>query len=598
MGFDLPPILPYLLQRLPRLVAPLALVFAVKRTVEPEVLHLPGILWAVVYAASLPLALTVGVLWKDWTDRREAERLGAVMPTRVRDSKPGGLTLLKTMVKNFKTGYIGDMFVDWAVDYGYTFNVKILWENRVFTAEPEYLKIILATQFEAYEKGPAFFRQMEHLLGTGVFNSDGDMWKFHRSMTRPFFSKDRISHFELFERIADDAIAQLKARLKEGYAVDAQDVAYRFTLDSATEFLFGQNVHSLSAGLPYPHDHPHAKDGADHPANAFAHAFSEAQSESAFRSRYGVNWPLLEPFRSRTAPHMRVVRAFIDPILAEAVAKKRAADAASGKGVDAEKGEREVKDGETLLDHLVNYTDDQSVLRDETLNIMIAGRDTTATTISFAIYLLAEHPHVLKRLREEILAKVGPSRRPTYEDMREMKYLRAVINEVLRLYTPVPLNVRTSRKATLWPSKTGGKPIYVPAGTKIPYSPFIMHRRTDLWGPDALEFDPDRFIDERLHKYLTPNPFIFLPFNAGPRICLGQQFAYHESSFFLIRLLQNFDKIALVPEAQPPETRAPSEWSSAQGRKGKEKIWPRGHLTIYAQVSVVLPLGFLSRWFS
>ena len=100
----------------------------------------------------------------------------------------------------------------------------------------------------------------------------------------------------------------------------------------------------------------------------------------------------------------------------------------------------------------------------------------------------------------------------------------------------------------------------------------------------AEEFDPDRFIDERLHKYLTPNPFIFLPFNAGPRICLGQQFAYNEMSFFIIRLLQNFDTISLDMDSQPPESRPPTEWTGLPGRKGVEKFWPKSHLTLFAEV--------------
>lgn len=108
-----------------------------------------------------------------------------------------------------------------------------------------------------------------------------------------------------------------------------------------------------------------------------------------------------------------------------------------------------------------------------------------------------------------------------------------------------------------------------------------MHRRTDLWGPDALEFDPDRFLDERLHKYLTPNPFIFLPFNAGPRICLGQQFAYHEVSFFLVRLLQKFSSISLSAEGQPPHARPPPEWKTGGGRKAVEKVQIKTHITLY-----------------
>ena len=84
-----------------------------------------------------------------------------------------------------------------------------------------------------------------------------------------------------------------------------------------------------------------------------------------------------------------------------------------------------------------------------------------------------------------------------------------------------PFNVRFSTAPTVWPSPEGD--IYIPAGTRCMYSVFIMHRRKDLWGPDAESFDPDRFLDARVQRYLTPNPFIFLPFNAGPRIYLGRQ---------------------------------------------------------------------------
>ena len=80
---------------------------------------------------------------------------------------------------------------------------------------------------------------------------------------------------------------------------------------------------------------------------------------------------------------------------------------------------------------------DPDLIRDETLNILLAGRDTTASTLTFAVYRPAEHSDMLRRLREEILDVVGPTRRPTYDDIRNLKYMRAFINEVLRLYPPV-----------------------------------------------------------------------------------------------------------------------------------------------------------------
>jgi hypothetical protein len=129
----------------------------------------------------------------------------------------------------------------------------------------------------------------------------------------------------------------------------------------------------------------------------------------------------------------------------------------------------------------------------------------------------------------------------------------------------------------------------------------------------ADEFDPDRFIDARLQKYLIPNPFIFVPFNAGPRICLGQQvinlsraptalamsyipsyqFAYHEVSFFLVRLLQRFSGFSLALDAQPEGTRPPAEWSTCGGTKGRDKIWPATHLTLYIKVWFFLNLNIV-----
>ena len=133
-----------------------------------------------------------------------------------------------------------------------------------------------------------------------------------------------------------------------------------------------------------------------------------------------------------------------------------------------------------------------------------------------------------------------------------------------------------------------------------------MHRREDLWGPtgehlstDASEirppdtltlplandFDPDRFLDDRVNEYLAPNPFIFLPFNAGPRICLGQQFAYNEASTVIARIVQAFKKIRFDMDSNP-EAKPPVGWAAGTGRKAMEKVWVRSHVTLYANGGV------------
>ncbi|KAF8890928.1 cytochrome P450 monooxygenase pc-1 [Infundibulicybe gibba] len=544
---------------------------------------LPSWISVLIAVFTVPTVVTARILLKELKDRRGAASMGARMIPRAQGAWLGNLDVLRAMKKYWQEGYPGDGLWELMEKHGPVINLRILWEDLVFTASPEHIKLILATDFNNYVKGERFHHSMGSVLGTGVFNSDGDMWKFHRSITRPVFTRDRITHFDLFDRHAESVTNHIKQRMREGCAIDFQDLMSRFTLDSATEFLFGTCVHSLSAGIPYPHNITFALPDSASPhatrANEFAQAFLEAQEMIADRERTGWVWPLLEIFRERTKKPMKVVNAYIEPIIQEALEKKRLA----GPNSAEKHANSEVGDDETLLDHLVSLTSDPKVIRDETLNIMIAGRDTTAATMTFIIYLLSRYPAVMARLREEILSKVGGSRRPDYEDIREMKYLRAVINETLRLYPIVPFNTRETIHATTWPSAhPGEKPLYIPAGTKTAYSVFMMHRRKDLWGPDAEEFDPDRFLDERLKKYLVSNSFIFLPFNAGPRICLGQQFAYNEISFMLIRLLQNFSSVDMDLDAAPPEFRPPAEWASTAGRKATEKVFPKMHLTMYS----------------
>ncbi|KZT09729.1 cytochrome P450 [Laetiporus sulphureus 93-53] len=449
--------------------------------------------------------------------------------------------------------FAGDSVSEKFDEFAPTFRLNILWDQDILTCDPAVIKTVLATEFHNYEKGALFKEPMTSLLGTGVFNSDGEMWKWHRAMTRPFFSKGRISHFELFNRHSEEALAKMNECFRAGYAVDFQELILRFTLDSATEFLFDS----------------WELDRAD----AFARALANVQHVISERAQLGEISPVFEIRKNKADEYMRVVDDYVGPILQEALRKKEQMikDGKWGKERD-----EAVEDDDSLLDHLIRYTSGPVVLHDEVLNILIAGRDTIAASLTFAVYFLCVYPAVLKRLRSEILEKVGPRQKPTYANVKEMKFLRVFIKETLRLYPAVPFNMRVS------------------------YSVFAMHRRTEYWGPDggyraivrigipnrrihvAQEFDPDRFLDERVTKYLTPNPFIFLPFNAGPRICLGQQFAYNEMSFFLIKLLQHFSAMELVPEAAPQDSQPPREWAGLPGSKGVEKIWPKTHLTLYA----------------
>ena len=170
--------------------------------------------------------------------------------------------------------------------------------------------------------------------------------RFHRSITRPFFNRDRISDFTAFDRHADQVIAKLKDRFKEGVAVDVQDVLSRFTLDTATEFLFGQVVNSLSADLPYPSTYRGPNRERGHHSDGFALAFKRALEYTFPRAVYEEFWPLMEFWEDTVATQREITDGFIDPIIYAALEKRKAA-----------KEWEEIPEEVTLLDYLVQQTD-------------------------------------------------------------------------------------------------------------------------------------------------------------------------------------------------------------------------------------------------
>ncbi|KAF7344028.1 hypothetical protein MVEN_01692300 [Mycena venus] len=587
---ELPPGLLYLAEILPLTLLPSIATYALLTWGLPLLdSGLPPLpLWSRILAAIIaqPVGLVVTHLYRKFRYARDAASRGAVQIPVVRDKWPGGLSLIRQMTR---TAYPGDFLQNWSDLYGNTFVAHILFDPQIFTTEPEFVKAILATEFDNYWKGPDATRLGQSLLGFGVFNADDEMWKFHRTMSRPFFNRERISDFDLFDKHARGVLSLMKQRLAQCYAIDIQDCVSRFTLDSATEFLFGKSVDSISAGLPYPESGPIPNSAyfLDHPSNVYVRAFAQSQILMTERAAFSTKWPLREFWRDRVRPHREIADAYVEPIINAALERRRRKEAVRQEQEGKLDGEHE-----TFLSHLVEATDDKEVIRDSIFNILVAGRDTTAATLTFAVYMLAEHPDIADRLRKEILEVVGSSRMPTYDDVRSMKYLRAFINGMVSTISDRTFikqhhrnaAIISSCNATTWPPlKPGDKPFYITPNTKIRYSVFLMHRRTDLWGPDALKFDPDRFLDDRVRKYLTPNPYIFLPFNAGPRICLGQQFAYNEASFFLVRLLQSFSAFALAPDAQPESTRPPESWKACTGTQATEKIMLGRHLTMYTK---------------
>lgn len=388
----------------------------------------------------------------------------------------------------------------------------------VFTCDPENIKAILATQFTDYGKGKPFHEDWKDFLGDSIFTTDLDQWHDSRQLIRPQFIKDRVSDLEVFEEHVQVLIAEIRKGGrrwdgKQGGEIDVSDLFFRYTLDAATHFLLGRSVGSLQR-----------------PEQEFAEAFGEVQRVQNIIARAG---PLnkLVPRKSFFAG-IKVINEFVNPYIEQALRLSPEELATKTKS----------EEGYTFLHALASFTRDRKVLRDQLVAVLLAGRDTTASTLSWTFYELARHPDMVVRLREEIIERVGLERAPTYHDLKSMKYLQNTMNETLRLYPVVPFNVRLALKDTTLPhggGPDGLSPVGVLKDTPIGYSTLVMQRRVDLYPPGSrpLDFNPDRWLDWQ------PKPWQYIPFNGGPRICIGQQFALTEMGYTIVRLLQKFERV-------------------------------------------------------
>ncbi|KAF2711343.1 cytochrome P450 alkane hydroxylase-like protein [Pleomassaria siparia CBS 279.74] len=447
---------------------------------------------------------------------RRISRLGARAPLRT-TYLPYGIDFivetLSYMVKDMNLDIWRHTFNKYG-NGGYT--IEMVGAERILlTAEPENIKAILATQFKAYGKGAAFHDDWHEFLGDSIFTTDGDQWHNSRQLIRPQFIKDRVSDLDIFEEHSQTVMELLGGNRE----VNFLDVMFRYTLDAATHFLLGRSVNSLAQ-----------------PQVAFANAFSNVQRVQSFVARVGaLNWAIPRR-RMGFYSSLKIVDDFLNQYVEEALSL-------SAKELEKKTSHDQ---GYTFLHSIAAHTRNRKMLRDQLIAVLLAGRDTTACTLSWTIYELSLHPEVVAKLRQEIIEHIGLERPPTYQNLKDMKYLQHIMNETLRLYPSVPFNVRLALTDTTLPTgggPDGTLPIGILKDTPIGYSTLLMQRRADLYPPPESGFpDVETFVPERWDSW-TPKSWTYVPFNGGPRLCVGQQFALTEMGYTLVRLFQRFQGV-------------------------------------------------------
>jgi cytochrome P450 len=353
--------------------------------------------------------------------------------------------------------------------------------------------------------------------------------KHKRAILRPQFARDILQDLETEERHHRSLLAHLPVR-SDGWTDrgDLQPLFSRLTMDSSTELLFGQSTDSQTAALRSDWIDQHG---------TFNEAYERGLTTVGIRNFLeDLHW-LYTPRHYKE--DCKTVHAFVDNFVHQGLAR-------------AERASKDPSAQSTkycFLDELVKETRNPTALRDDLLNILLAGRDTTSSLLGWTFHLLAQHPAIFTSLRQTILTDFGTYNNPHNLDFTSIKAcstLQHVLSETLRLYPPIPGNERFAAKDTTLPTgggPNGTSPIYVRKGQSVAYFVGAMHRRKDLWGDDANEFRPDRWIERR-------PKWDYLPFSGGPRICLGQQQALVLAGFNVIRLLQRFDAIRPEDQAQ------------------------------------------------
>lgn len=432
----------------------------------------------------------------------------------------------------------------------HTLRTSFLGKGIVVTKSPKNVKWILGKNVEDWDLGsrPSAFGP---LLGKGIFVADGERWRHLRAMLKPQFMREQVSHVSMIEPHME--VLKNLIRLKNGQPFDIQPLFHKLTMDTATEFLFGESVSSLQFELPNKD-----VDSEDLKSKIlFDQSLLFVQEYQFFRILffdYGWIWNSAR-FRRSVANIHEFTKKAIDKIL-----KLR-----------KQKGPNEQSELLYIfLDALMKETTDPQVLRDESLNIMLAGRSTTASLLLSIFYELARNPDVWQRLRTEVLSCFGNGELPeelaslTFENLKRCVYLRYVINETLRLYPPVMLNLRRAIRDTCLPEGGGAKgedPCLINEGEYVALHIYSMHRLESVFGDDAAIYNPDRWatISSKVGS-------AFIPFGTGPRVCLGQQYALTEASYATVRLLQTFDNIeSHNSAAYPPSKRITATLQFSEG---------------------------------
>lgn len=395
--------------------------------------------------------------------------------------------------------------------HGDIFSIRAGGRHLLCLVNPSHVEQVLLKNTENYYKGKNY-DNFRLLTGEGLVTLEGDVWRSRRRMLQPSFHRTSINRFvELMVESTQTAISRWRREIPYGGTIEAHREMMRLTLDVVSRTLFGQDVN-------------------EHAADASHEAFADTLQLVSDRGNSMVALPITVPTPSNIK--LRKSISFLDGMVYQTINKARAM-------LEQQKNGATSDEVPTLLSMLLAAQDEDTgnglsneEIRNEVMTLFLAGHETTALTLTWGFTLLCKNPHIIEEMRAEIQHHIG-DRTPTAEDIYKLTYVRQVIDEILRLRSPVWIQARNVRGDDVF--SLNGKNYHIGPDDTAALPNYLTHRHPEFW-PNPEKFDPSRFTPEAIRARPVG---AYFPFSLGQRMCIGNIFSLVETALIFTMILQN-----------------------------------------------------------
>ncbi len=383
---------------------------------------------------------------------------------------------------------------------------RLFWKRTFFVNEPSAIKHILLDNAANYHKTEITRRLLEPGLGRGLLTSEDETWRRHRRIMAPAFDhRSIVGYAPIMTEIAERLVAEWDSR-PQGTALDVAAAMMHATLHIISRTMFSSDSDDIVDIV---------EKGVERYQAEVRPGLADLLELPVWLSRLG------------SAHHPERIFTEFDRAIDRLLAARERDPASQPKD---------------LLARLIAARDEETgggmsaeEVRNQVVTIFMAGHETTAQALTWTWYLLSQHPAVEAKLHAELGAVLG-GRTPRHEQLGQLPYTRMVIEEAMRLYPPA----HTLSRTAMGEDEVLGRRI--PKGAQIMIVPWLLHRNPRLW-QDPERFDPERFAPDRAASRLR---FAYIPFGAGPRICIGAAFAMAEAMLILTTVAQRY-RLRLKP---------------------------------------------------